>query len=138
MGIKSHIEMTNVDAEIKAAEIYRRMEEQKIKKALALAKWEDLQASLEGECDKIKASHRMQLAIEKEGSCEITVTNLRTRKAIALRYDPEAPCIHVKAGGQSGHLRFRVVFPGASAEISDGDIPRNIADITVNLTRRIL
>ena len=138
MGIRSLIEQINVDAEIKAAETYRFVEEQKIKKALAPAQWEDLQERLEGECDKIKASSPMQLALEKENIYEITVTNLGNGKAITLRYDRDVPCIHVNARGKSGHLGFRVVFPGTSVEIVEGEIPRNIADITVNLVRRIL
>ena len=104
MGIRSLIEQINVDAEIKAAETYRFMEEQKIKKALAPAQWEDLQTSLEDECDKIKASSPMQLALEKEGIYEFTITNLRNGKAISLRYDPDVPCIHVNAGGKRGRL----------------------------------
>ncbi len=132
------IEEINVEAEIKAAETYRYMEEHKIKNALALTQWEDLQTKLEGERDKLKASYPMQLAIEKEGNYEITVANLRNGISIPLRYDPNVPCIHVNAGGKMFILGFRVAFDTLSVEFMEGNIPLNIRDIAVNLTRRIL
>jgi hypothetical protein len=113
------------------------MEEQKIKKALAPAQWEELKDTFKHECARAKGSSPVQLVMEEDGINEATVTNLRNGKAISLRYDPNVPCIHVSVGGKTGDIGFRASFDGLSVQFMEGEFPRDMATIVVNLMRRI-
>jgi hypothetical protein len=94
------IESINAEEEKHYVEGYRFMQEQKIKKALAPAQWEDLKDTLKNEGARAKASSPVQLVLE-EGIYDATVTNLQNGKAMALRYDPDVPCIHASLGGRT-------------------------------------
>jgi hypothetical protein len=131
------IDSINAEEERRYVESYRFMEEQKIKKALAPAQWEDLKDTLKEHCAAFKASSPVQMAMEEDGINDATVTNLRKGGSIRLRYDPDVPCVHVTVGGKSGHLGFRVSSDGTMVQFMEGQIPRDMATIVVNLMRRI-
>lgn len=113
------------------------MEEQKIKKALAPAKWEELKAALKEECAQIMAVSTVGLVTEESTPIEISVTNLESKGAAHLRYEGDVPCIVVTVEGKSADLFFRVSQDETYVQIMQGPFPRNTAEIALELIRRI-
>ncbi len=113
------------------------MEEQKIKKALAPAKWEELKAALKDECAQIMAVSPVQLITEELTPFEFSIANIESNGAAHLRYEGDVPCIVATVGGKSADLFFRVSQDGTYVQIMQGPFPRNAAEIALELIRRI-
>ena len=113
------------------------MENQKITEFAPL-QWQALKTTLEGQCAGIRRSSPVQLAIGHDGENEMSVTNLRSRKAVLFRFEPEGPSIHVEIGRKSGVLGFRLAADGSCVQLMDGIFPRSTTEVSVNLIRRIL
>lgn len=108
------------------------------KMALAPTQWEALKDSLKSECAKVEAFHRANLVVDNDQIHEATITNLRTGRAVSLRYESDFPRVSVTAGEKAGYLEFRVSFDRKSVQFMDGGIPREPQTIAANLIRRVL
>jgi hypothetical protein len=118
-------------------ESYRSMEELKIKKALAPAKWEELKAALKDQCAQMMAVSPVHLVMEESTPFEFSVANPENGGAAQLRYEGDVPCIVTTVGGKSADLFFRVSQDGTSIQIVQGPFVRNVAEIALELIRRI-
>jgi len=127
------------DEEIRAAETYRFMEEQKIKKELAPAQWDDLKRALVAEHERLSKSSRLNLTIEDDGLSELSIRNNDIGKAMFLKYNPNAVCIqYVLPDGRNGHFGFQVNRTGTVVQIMDGAVSRMIGEIVLFAFKRIL
>lgn len=68
---------------------------------------------------------------------EIAVRNTASGRKATLRYNHDAPCIHVEIDGKSGHFGFRVSPDAMSVQVVEGKTPLRIGEIAIKLIRRI-
>ncbi len=104
---RSLIDEINAEDERRFVDNYTFMEEQKIKKALAPAQWEEMKIALAEECTKVSKSSRATFAFESEGINECSIRNLRNGKLLSMKYSPDVPCIqYTTPEGELGTLDF--------------------------------
>jgi hypothetical protein len=131
------IDGINAEEEKRCAETYRFMEEQKIKKALAPAQWEELKSDLATHCEKIRRSSPVDIVVEEDGPDRISLTNTRNGKSLSMSYNANVPCIQYVVPGRSGHFGFRVAADGASIQLMDGPVPKQTRDVAFDAIKRI-
>jgi hypothetical protein len=129
---RSLIDEINTEDERCFVDNYSFMEEQKIKKALAPAQWEEMKNALAEECTKVSKSSRATFAFESEGINECSIRNLRNGKMLSMKYNPDVPCIqYTTPEGKSGHFGFRVNREGTILQIMDGQYPKLLNEIVI-------
>jgi len=105
------------------------MENQKIKKALAPAQFEEFKKACEDECAKIGAVSPVQLHFEEDSTREFSVRNLQSGRMVSFAYDPDVPCIHYESPKGHGHIAFHVSSDGTMLQFVLSGIPRFIVEL---------
>lgn len=136
--LRSLIERANTVAEQRAAETYRFMEEQKIKKALGPALWEDLKRLLKDNCDQVMKSSPLRLHFSTDGINDVSVKNLADGRTATLTYNPEVPCVFYKNPGDKGQLTFRVSQDGNSVQFMSGIVALMLDEIVFGTINNII
>jgi hypothetical protein len=127
-ALRSLIDSINADEETRAAETFRFMEEQKIKKALGPALWEDLKTKFEQSCVAIEQSSPLRLEFLTDGINEITIVNAKNGKTAVLSYNSDVPCVFYRTPKDKGQMTFRVSPDGNAVQFIVNGIPRSILD----------
>src|SRR5438876_336992 len=114
------ISKLNVDEENRAAESFRFMEEQRIKKAHAPQIWNDLKEKLTKACEEIPIELRVDSGINK-----LKIKNLGNGRLLVLSFDPMVPCILCDGlrGQQRVILMFEVNAKGTIVSLVDQGVP---------------
>jgi hypothetical protein len=115
----------------------RFMDELKIKKGLAPAKWEELKVALRDQCAQVMAVSSVDLVTEELSPLEFSVANTGSDGKARLRFEGDVPCIVVTVGGKSADLFFRVSQDGTTVQIVQGPFSRNTPEIALEIIRRI-
>lgn len=136
--LRSLIEGVNSEEEKRAAENYRFMEEQKIKKALAPALWEELKAKMQDYCESFKKSSPVNLSMSAEGVYELSVTNIKNARTLSLAYNRDVPCVFYKGPSATGRLVFRVSPDGNCVNFMLGEIPKSLDALIVFLIQPLI
>jgi len=133
------IESLIAEDDRRAAETYRFMEEQKIKKGIAPEKWEELRVALIAECEKVSRNSSRQISVEESDSDHLDIRNMESGVVLSMTYNPDVPCIqYTLPTGRSGHFGFRVARDGMSVQIMDGTAPKFVHEIVALTLIRIL
>ena len=136
--IRSIIDRINTAAEQRAAETYRFMEEQKIKKALGPALWEDLKRLLEKNSDQVMKSSPLRLRFSTDGINDVSVKNITDGRTATLIYNPDVPCVFYKNPGDQGQLTFRVSPDGNSVQFMRGLVALMLDEIVFGTINNII
>jgi len=126
--LRSLIDSINAEEETRAAETFRFMEEQKIKKALGPALWEDLKIEFEKSRGAIEKSSSLRLEFVSEGINEISIVNATNGKTAVLSYNSDVPCVFYRTPKDKGQMTFRVSPDGNAIQFIVNGIPRNMLD----------
>ena len=132
------IERLNSEEERRRAETFRFMEEQKIKKALGPALWEELKAKLREYCDAIADSSSAKIKVSAQGLYVLSVTNVKDGRSAELSYNREVPCVFYRTPSGSGRLAFRVSADGNSLDFLLDEIPKSLDDLTFFFIRPLI
>ena len=127
--LRSIIDRINTAAEQRAAENYRFMEEQKIKKTLGPPVWEDLKRLLKEHCDQAVNSSSARLQFASKGINDVSLKNLADGRTASLTYNAECPCVFFKNPSEQGQLTFRVSQDGNSVQLTHGKVPQFVDEI---------
>jgi hypothetical protein len=136
-GIRPLIDKINADEAKQAAETFRFMEEQKIKKALGPALWEDLKAKLEEFCTSTGKSSPSKLRFTTEGVYEVSIANERDGRTAFLEYNSDVPCVFYKTPTSKGQMTFRVSPDGNAVQFLINNIPHLLDQIATVIISQI-
>jgi hypothetical protein len=138
-GLRSLIDKTNASDEKRAAETFRFMEEQKIRKALAPNEWEKLKDTLIRECITFSQSTEHALLSDTLGINELVLRNARTGKSVKFTYGADMPCVFYE-GDERGHFAFRPSADGMTLQWFDPRYNRiiTIEDIVFETTKYLI
>jgi hypothetical protein len=118
-GIRSLIDEINAADEKRAAETFRFMEEQKIRKALAPNEWDKLKTQLIQKCATFNQSTEHALQSEKRGVNELILRNAGTGKSAKFSYSADVPCVFFEGYDGGGHFGFRPSADGITLQWFD-------------------
>jgi hypothetical protein len=137
-GIRPLIDRINADEARRAAETFRFMEEQKIKKALGPALWEDLKAKLEEFCTATEKSSPSKLQFTAEGVYEVSIVNMKDGRTASLEYNTDVPCVFYQTPKSKGQMTFRVSPDGNAVQLLVNNIPHMLDQIATVIFSQIM
>lgn len=113
------------------------MEDQKIRKALAPAVWEELKKTLADHCSSIGKVSPVKLECKADGINTFKLANLGDRRQAILTYNPDVPCIFYKTPLDSGPLTFRVSADGTCVQLMAKGSPTETQEAAVVIISQI-
>jgi hypothetical protein len=140
-GLRSIFDKINAADEERAAETFRFMEEQKIRKTLAPIEWEKLKEQLIRECANLtSASTKHVIQAETQGVNELRLKNTSTGKTAKFTYKPEMPCVVFEGFDGGGHFAFRPSADGMTVQWFDTkrNTVTSINDISFEVTAYLI
>jgi hypothetical protein len=132
------IDSINAEEERRYVESYRFMEEQKIKKALAPAQWEEFKQTLEDSVRKTGAVSPVIISFESDYPDEAVLRNQRNGRIARLIYNPDVPCVQYQTPTKSGTYTFRLNTGGTILQFMDGARPKLTGELAYDIIRTIL
>lgn len=120
-GLRPIIDRINTAEERRAAETFRFMEEQKIRKAYAPRLWDELKQEFKKQCEAVVKSSSVRLLCEENGINELKVSAPKTGSAAVLTLNIDVPCIFYRTPHGNGEIRFGVSVDKAFAHFTIND-----------------
>src|SRR5438046_90019 len=102
-GLRLIIERLSADRERRAAETFRFMEEQRIKKVLAPKQWEELREALQRECKTLEHQSDLSFVIETPDIDSLKITNVNSGRQASFTHNHNVPCISFEGYGGDGY-----------------------------------
>jgi len=139
-GLRLIIERLSADRERRAAETFRFMEEQRIKKVLAPKQWEELRESLQKECKSLERQSDLSFLIETPDIDSLKITNAKSGRQASFAYNPDVPCISFKGYDDGGYFGFMVSADGISVQLFDvkRTVPTSVNEITLDVMQYLV
>ncbi|MGB7281882.1 MAG: hypothetical protein WBE13_06440 [Candidatus Acidiferrum sp.] len=135
--LRSLIESINSEEEKRLLENFRFMEEQKIKKTLGPALWEDLKQTLREFCSGTGKVSPSKLQLHTESLYEISLVNQENNKKASLTYNTDVNCVFYETPVGKGRMVLRPSADGNSVQFMVNDIPRTLEEIAFILISQI-
>jgi hypothetical protein len=139
-GLRSLIDKANAATERRAAETFRFMEEQKIRKTLAPSEWETFKGQLIQECASLAQSTEHRIQSETRGANELILKHLATNNTAKFAYNADMPCVFFEGYDGGGHFAFRPSADGMTLQWFDTkrNAPTSINDLVFEIAAYLI